>query len=330
MEPTLKTLKIRRIDIGRNHFKSVQPKRKKTLMFLLESLLHNLSIKEEKEFEVALDLYFNNEYEGKNPIEIINKCHLNLSEDLYWYLYVLTTIDNMATQYARYEFLEYYNTIKELNLIPKEKRRKSKFVLTSHPTNPNSIDQLKAITLIFKGVEQNDVKLTFYSMKKFVEACKKREFENPTAIEESITYHTLYSPNLIKGISKLHEYGLKNLNELIDTPSTWITYDFEKSNNIAAGQMTFTHGLNLTITVQEYLNIIEEAGLNSEENFLNIINLFNKVIQYSDILLDLSSKVTKKEISIKDFLHLIPINNLFKIENKIMKILSESIENNDE
>ena len=59
MEPTLKTLKIRRIDIGRNYFKSVQPKRKKTLMFLLESFLHNLSIKEEKEFEVALDLYFN-------------------------------------------------------------------------------------------------------------------------------------------------------------------------------------------------------------------------------------------------------------------------------
>ena len=78
------------------------------------------------------------------------------------------TLDNMASQYSRYDYLEYHNTIKDLNHIPNEKRRKCKFVLTSHPTTPNSIDQLKSISMIFKGVEQNDTQFTHFSMKKFM------------------------------------------------------------------------------------------------------------------------------------------------------------------
>ena len=327
-EPPLKTLNIRRVDIGRNYFMNIQPKRKKTLMILLESYLQNLSQIEEKEFEVALELFFKNEYQGK-PIDISTNSHLCLSDDLYWYLYVLTTIDNMATQYARFDYLEYHSTIKELNLIPKEKRRKSKFVLTSHATNPNSIDQLKAISLIYKGVEQNDTNFTDYSMKKFISACKNRVFENLSSIEESITYHTLYLPNLIKGVSKLYDFGLRNLSDLIDTPSTWITYDFEQSNSIFTGQMTFTHGLNLAITIQEYIDLIDEAELNSDVNFSKIINLLKKVLDYSDIIMDLSNKVTYNKLTTKEFLDLIPINNLFIIENKIVKILTEIIIQNE-
>ena len=76
----LKTSLIRELDIGKNYFSHINPRRKKLLTTLLNSYIKALKKTEEvTELITALDLYFKNSSGGKKFEDLEDK-ELNFSE----------------------------------------------------------------------------------------------------------------------------------------------------------------------------------------------------------------------------------------------------------
>ena len=69
---------------------------------------------------------------------------------------------------ARFDYLDQSEVIKTFNSRPKPQRNKVKYVFTSHPTQPNSVEQIEATSLIMRGLEENDPVYLSYAMKMFM------------------------------------------------------------------------------------------------------------------------------------------------------------------
>ena len=57
---------IRLMDLGKNYFRHINPRKKKTMLQLLDAYVDNLTETEEASFEDALSIYFDNSYKGKD------------------------------------------------------------------------------------------------------------------------------------------------------------------------------------------------------------------------------------------------------------------------
>jgi hypothetical protein len=313
----LSTSPIRLLDVGKNYFKHVNTRRKKILMTLLNSYIKQFKDESEySELKKALDLFY---LEGKSSIDLESEA--DLSECLLWHLNMIMIMERMASQYSRYEFMEYDKIINNLNSITPTKRNKAKFVFTSHPTQPNSIEQLKCFAEIFKAIEENDLHYLDQNMLLLINANKNRVFKKPTYIEESIAFHSICIPNLINSISMLYELGLKEPGDFFEIPGTWMTFDFDNHPEMSVGIMTYTHGLCLNITCDIYLKLISEAFI--EQELHEVKSLLVKVKDYADKLIEVSSEYKKRKISKNEFYEKIPIINLYGIEANICKLLTE-------
>lgn len=312
---------IRRLNIGNNYFRHINPKRKKILMTLLNSYIKNFkSEKFDGEIKQAFDLFYNNKINGKN-FQDATGSEYELSETLLWHLEVIMLMERISSQYSRFEFLEYDKIIKILNAIPKEKRNRAKFVFTSHPTQPNSIDQLDCIAEIVKGLEENDLSYVDYKMAELIKSNRERVFKKPSYLEESIAYHRICIANMIMALSNAYELGLKDPGSFIEIPGTWLTFDFDNHPEMSTGLMTYTHGFNLKLTIDQYLKIISESE--TKEELSELINMFEKVKAYGDRLMDISNKYRSNKISKHEFFERIPIFNLYGIVSNISKFLKE-------
>lgn len=78
---------------------------------------------------------------------------MDLSEPLLWHLYSLMILDRVSSHYARFEYLDQFRLIDYFNKRKREHINKVKYVFTSHPTQPNSLSQLIAISRMLQGIE---------------------------------------------------------------------------------------------------------------------------------------------------------------------------------
>ena len=66
---------------------------------------------------------------------------------------------------------------------------------------------------------------------------------------------------MIKAMSRIYEFGLKQPSDFFETPGTWLTFDFDNHPEMDVGIMTYTHGLCIDLTIKEYLDMFKEAGI---------------------------------------------------------------------
>jgi hypothetical protein len=133
----LKISKIRYLDIGKNHFRYINPMKKKNLTILLDNYLNCLKPDDVPNFDDALNLYFENRLKNQDMNKIEN---LELNKNFLWHIYCLVVIDrlsciffyNYLAMYARFEYLDYAKKIDRLNKV--QQKNKVKYVITSHPT----------------------------------------------------------------------------------------------------------------------------------------------------------------------------------------------------
>ncbi len=331
-EKTLKTSSIRSLDIGQNYFRYTSPKRKKLLMTLLNSYLQVISESETHcldNFKIALEIFYNGKLRNKNlEISSIQDKDLDLSREILWHLHSLIIFDRLATQYSRYEYMDYHQFIHDLNQIPKEKRNKSKFVFTSHPTQPNSMDQLLSMQEIIKSIEENDLDYLNQSMKYFVDASQNRkEFKKPSYIEESLVYHSIAIPNLIHAFSMAYELGIKSPDDFFEIPGTWITFDFDNHPEMRVGIMTYTHAHTISVTINCYIKIILEAQILEIEEIKGILESFQNILKYCKKISELSDLVRNGKITTNEFLRDLPMFKMHSLEKQISNTLEKLSEN---
>jgi hypothetical protein len=319
--PCIQVSKIRSLDIGKNYFSKINPKRRKYLITLLNSYTKWFPDESCLELEDALDIYFNNNYNAK-PICDMKDDKLNLTMQVINHLYFLMVLDRLSSSYARYDFTDYHLIIQSLNNRPKEQRNKAKYVFTSHPTQPNSIEQLNAITEILKGLEENDTNYMDYWMKEFILVTKTRKFEKPSYLQESVVYHSLYLKNMIRAIGMAMELGLKDPFDYFEIPGTWMTFDFDNHPGMEVGIMTFTHGMLIDLTINQYKRMIEKATLLDFSVFSELMINFKTALEYADNLQIISADFLNKKIEKNDFFRLIGLYDLRKIDERILSILN--------
>jgi len=325
-EKSLKTSLIRSLDIGQNFFRYVSPKRKKLLMTFLNSYLKVISEREKAcldNFKIALEIFYDGKLYNRNlDNSSIKDPELDLSREILWHLHSLIIFDRLATQYCRYEYMDYHQFIRDLNQIPREKRNKSKYVFTSHPTQPNSMDQLLSMQEIIKAIEENDLDYLYQSMKNFVDASQgRKEFKKPSYLEESLVYHSISIPNLINAFSMAYELGLKEPEDFFEIPGTWITFDFDNHPEMSIGIMTYTHAHTISVTINCYIKIILEAQILEIEEIKLILENFQKILRYCKKIQELSDLVRHKKINKNEFLRDLPIFNMRSIERQIIQEL---------
>ena len=102
------------MDIGKNYFKNINPRKKKTLITLLDSYISNLKEQDLQTFSIGLEIYFDNKIDGTN-IDNIQGKQLDLDESVLWHLYSLMVFDRIGNHIARFEYLEQYQIIKAFN-----------------------------------------------------------------------------------------------------------------------------------------------------------------------------------------------------------------------
>ncbi len=325
-EKSLKTSLIRSLDIGQNYFRNVSPKRKKLIMTFLNSYLRVISQREKAcldNFKNALEIFYNGKL-NKQSLEnsSIKDPNLDLSREVLWHLHSLIVFDRIATQYCRYEYMDYHQFIRDLNQITKQKRNKSKVVFTSHPTQPNSMDQLLSMQEIIKAIEENDLDYLNESMKHFVDSSQgRKEFKKPSYLEESLVYHSISIPNLINAFSMAYELGLKEPEDFYEIPGTWITFDFDNHPEMSVGIMTYSHAHMLSVTINCYIKIILEAQIIEIDEINIVLQNFQKVLSYCKKIQALSDLVRHRKINQNEFLRDLPIFNLRRIERQIVQNL---------
>lgn len=310
---------VRKLNIGYNYFRHVNPKRKKLLETLLNSYIKVLNSEEMVDFKNALDIFYNNEYLGVNIQNVLNR-ELDFPDSLVWHLFSIMIMDRLASQYSRFEYMEYDQLMKQFNNIPKNKRNKAKYVFTSHPTQPNSIQQLANLKEMLKGIEENDLEYLDLNMKKFVESNKEREFVKASYLEESVAYHSMCIPNLINAFSMAYELGLKEPSDFFEIPGTWLTFDFDRHPEMSLGLMAYTHGFKINLTLDQYTKMIVEADIG--EDLAELLSLFELARNYGKKLMVISDKYRNKQITKNEFYNEIPLTNIYGIESSIIKLLN--------
>jgi hypothetical protein len=331
-EKKIRTSLIRSIDIGQNYFRFISPKRKKMIYTLLNSYLRVLTDRDANSstnFKIAMDLFYNGHLNGKSLENIsIRDSDLDLSSEIIWHLHILIVFDRLATQYCRYEFMDYHQIIKELNAIPKKDRNRSKYVFTSHPTQPNSMDQILSLQELIKAVEENDMDYLYESMSNLVEAFHYRKtFSKPSYLEESLVYHRMSIPNLINSLSMAYELGLEDLEDFYEIPGTWITFDFDNHPEMKVGIMTYTHAHTISVTINCYMKIILEACILEIPEIIELFNIFEKILNYCNKIQELSDFILDGKINKNEFFRDLPIFNLRSYERKTIQILEKLVNN---
>lgn len=130
-EPLLEPSPIRIMDLGNNYFRHINPRKKKTMLQIMDAYVENLNAEDRQAFEKTLPIYFDNRFQGQD-IDAIED--LDLDESILWHLYSLMIFDRISSHYARYEYLDHFKHIEYFNSRPLEKINKLKYVFTSHPT----------------------------------------------------------------------------------------------------------------------------------------------------------------------------------------------------
>jgi hypothetical protein len=299
-QPSINISRIRSLDVGKNYFSKIDPKRRKYLITLLNSYSKIIPEDDLNEFEAALDIYFNNQHEGKCVTDLREE-KLNLSMIIIQHLYFLMTLDRLSSQYARYDYLDYHTIIQQLNSRKNEDRNKVKYVFTSHPTQPNSVEQLVAITKILKGLEENDTCYMDYWMNEFIVCTTGRKFEKPTYLQESVAYHSLYLNNLIRSMGMAWELGLKDISDYFEIPGTWMSFDFDNHPGMEVGIMTYTHGMVIELTIMQYKRMIEKAMHLDFKIFSDLMQNFDISLDYSKKLQTVSKLFLDKKIDKDEF-----------------------------
>jgi hypothetical protein len=313
----LSTSHIRLLNIGKNYFRHINPRRKKILMDLLNSYFKQFEEKEE--ILTVLDLYYNNDNKG-NKFSDLNTDDMEFSESILWHLHSLIILDRIASQYSRYEFMEYDQIINSLNALPKEKRNKAKYIFTNQPNQPNSMNQLYCINEILKGLEENDLGYLEQAMILFRHENLKREFKRPTLLEEFITFYSSCIPNLILSFSNMYELGLKDLHDFYEIPETLFALDSKDRDNVnKLSIISYIHGLNMNITIDQYICIIVEAEVEKEMG--EILENLKSAKDYANILMHISDKYRYNSQSNIDFFLSIPVSNITGIESHVRKCL---------
>lgn len=320
----IKSSSIRILDIGKNYFKFTNPRKRKYLLTLLESYYNQLEKKNlsKQIFEKSLDFY----YLGESDLNCINKEKIANKEFLN-NLLCITIFERLSNSMSRVDYTDYHSMITELNNIPKDKRNKSKYVFTSHPTQPNSLLQIKLISEISKALEENDLEYLNYAISEFIDSVYNRKFTKPSYIDESDVYHSMAIPNILNAFCMAYELGFKDPQDFFEIPGTWITFDFDNHPEMNVGIMSHTHALCLSLTCNEYLKILNEAQILEISEIQEVASILNKVISYSKKLALLSDKLRSKSINKIEFLTNIPIINVYGMEKQIIDLLNNVVSN---
>lgn len=315
------TSTIRSLNIGKNYFRYVNPRRKKILLTLMNSYIKQFEDKQiQNEIIVVLDLFYNNELNGKKFNEL-NPEELEFSESILWHLNSIVILDRIASQYSRFEFTEYDQIIKQLNNVSKDKRNKAKYIFTNHPNQPNSIDQLRACAEIFKSLEENDLSYMDSAMKNLSEAHVQNKFTKPSLKDEVNAYLSITIPEVIDSFSMMYELGFRDFEDFFETPGTLIGFDFSNNPKEKVGMMSYTHGLNIKHTIEQYVSIIEEADL--KEEMKEILRQFDHIIFYAEKLINLHEDYSSGKINKSDFFMFVPVSNVAGIQSQIVKMLKD-------
>lgn len=327
--PQLKRSRIRELDIGRNYFALINPRRKRYLITLLDSYTKNPNTKNGQDLEDALELFFKLRYKGK-PLSEIKDQELDLSLGMIHHLYAFMIFDRLSSQITRKDYLDHQVLIDAFEKKPMDQRNKMKYVFTSHPTQPNSLDQLKNISLLLQGIEENDLDFVDYHMNQLISCTNKREFIKPSYLDESVTYHSLYLKNLIKAADIAYDLGFKSLSDYIEIPGTWMTFDFDNHPGMETGIMTYTNGLVINITVKEYEKLIEFAKNIDQNAFDELTKMLDEALAYGDHLQGISNDILSKKITKVAFFEKIQEFDLFKLEKKIAETIENLTQHRDE
>lgn len=57
---------------------------------------------------------------------------------------------------------------------------------------------------------------------------------------------------MIEAVAMAYELGFKDPEDYIETPGTWLTFDFDNHPGMESGIMTYTHGLTIEVTISQY------------------------------------------------------------------------------
>eukprot|EP00340_Litonotus_pictus_P005835 CAMPEP_0170523182 /NCGR_PEP_ID=MMETSP0209-20121228/8611_1 /TAXON_ID=665100 ORGANISM="Litonotus pictus, Strain P1" /NCGR_SAMPLE_ID=MMETSP0209 /ASSEMBLY_ACC=CAM_ASM_000301 /LENGTH=726 /DNA_ID=CAMNT_0010811129 /DNA_START=418 /DNA_END=2601 /DNA_ORIENTATION=- len=265
-----------------------------------------------------MEFYYHSKVNGSDVDHIED---LDFSEEFLNHIFCITILERLATSLSRGEYNDSFNAVKYLMSIPKEQRNKSKYVLTSHPTQPNSMGQVVAVQEILKAMEESDDDHLHHSMILLIESTMDRQFKKPSYLDESNIYHSIIIPNTIKAFSYAFEVGLRDIGDFFENLGTWITYDFDNHPEMSVGIMSHTHGLNLELTINCYIQIINEANIMESKEIQEVMELLHRVISYSKKLREISELVIKKKINKNEFFKDVPIVNVHGIELQVIKLL---------
>lgn len=243
----LKNSLIRELDIGKNYFSHINPRRKKLLTTLLNSYVKALNKvskeNEVNEFVIALDLYYKNSIGGKKFEDLEDK-ELNFSEGTLMHLNNLFSFDRYATSYCRYEYMDYQIMIEDFNSIEENKANKAKYIFTLHPNIPNSTEQTLIFYEINKAIEENDLEYLDVSMMNFIEACRKRKFEKPNIFDEYYANISKCLPNMMKAIGMAYESGFEKLSSFYETPGFYIEYSLDENESEGGNSNKVNNNIN--------------------------------------------------------------------------------------
>ena len=312
----LRLSKIKQLDVGKNYFANCNPRSRNYLFVLLDAYASNLSDSELYGFQDALDIFYLNEKNSK-PLSSYSIADLDLDIVTIQHLSLLNIINRVVTMFSSKENMKFDKEVTKMNELPKDQRCKAKYVFTSHPTQPNSIDMLVAINNILKGLEQKDnVYLTSW-MKILIDSNANRTFEKPTYIQESVNYHHMCLTSYIQALEGIYDKGLTSLEDFWELPGTWLTFDFDNHPEMKNGIMSYTHSQTIQITINQYINIISDTLTVDLTAFCKLLGMFNRVLDYARNLENISEKFILGEINKETFFNSFEKFNLYKLEKEI-------------
>lgn len=338
----LKTSLIRGLDIGKNYFAQINPRRKKLLTTLINSYLKALKSQDEiNEFSIALDLFYKGMSNGKKFIDLEDK-ELDFSTGTFWHLNSLFNLERFATSYCRFEYMDYPSIIDQFNSIPKNQTNKLKFIFTLHPNMPNSTKQTTVMYEVIKAIEENDLEYLDIAMMKYIEVNKNRVFEKPGIFDEYYANFSKCLPNMIEAIGLAYESGLKNLSNFYEIPGVYVEYAIENPANINSkseqphfpykikrplyefnlGYISYAHCQNMKLTLNHYLEILSEVNIQENADTENLIKEINLIKNYANDVKNLFLEMNNDKIDEKTFLERYPKFDIEQSESRLSELFN--------